>query len=58
MENKVKKAVIRKTGEEINVYKLESGGYYDYDNMSHSKPPKAKIANKKQFDVKELHFVD
>jgi len=52
----LKKATIIATSEQINVYKLENGNYYDYDGLGENKPPTATKANKKEFEKKELRF--
>lgn len=54
MEPGVFKAKIKETNESINVYRLYNGNYYDFDNMAGNMPPKATIANKKEFDKNEL----
>jgi len=53
MDN-LKKAKVKSTGELINVYRLISGNYYDYDNMSEALPPSAVKAGKKEFAPNEL----
>lgn len=52
----IKKVTVKATGEEINVYQLRLGNYYDYDNMSADKPPSAIKAGKKEFKKDELIF--
>jgi len=48
------KATVKATNEKINVYLLNDGDYYDYDNMSERLPPSAPKANKKRFKKEEL----
>jgi hypothetical protein len=52
--DKVHKATIKETNETINVYKLNNGNYYDYDNMGEHQPPSAILAKKKEFKPNEL----
>lgn len=51
----MKKAIIKETGESINVYMLSSGKYYDYDAMGSDSHPTSKLG-KKEFDKNELTF--
>lgn len=53
----MKKVKIKATGETINVYLLNNGNYYDYDNMGADKLPSATKANKKEFEKNELIFL-
>ncbi len=54
--SKLIKATIIETGEQVNVYKLENGNYYDFDGLGENNPPTAVKANKKEFTKKELRF--
>lgn len=52
----LKKATIIETGETIDVYRLDTGNWYDYEGMGMDKPPTAAKADKKEFEEKELKF--
>ena len=54
MANNIFKAKVKATSETLNVYKLNNGNYYDYDNMGKSNLPSATVANKKEFKSNEL----
>ena len=47
-------ATIIATGEQIKVYSLKNGHYYDANAISNNNPPTAKRANKKEFTREEL----
>lgn len=62
MDNPIRKATVKATGEFVNVYRLrdlkdDKPQYYDADAISESKKPTAVRANKKQFAYDELEFV-
>ena len=52
------KAIIKATNEKINVYRLNNGNYYDYDNMGENMPPAAIKSGKKEFSKDELNIID
>ena len=58
MEANIKQVTIKATGEKINVYLLNRGTYYDYENMGEHLPPSAIKAGKKEFNKKELIFIN
>lgn len=54
----MKTAIIKATGEKINVYLIHSNGkWYDGDAIGDSDIPTSKLG-KKEFDEKELIFDD
>jgi len=57
MANGDRKAIVIATGEEVVVYRLQTGNYYDSKNWPENKPPSARLANKKEFTPDELRFV-
>ena len=57
MSAEIFKVRIIQTGEEIEVYRLSNGNYYDYHNMGVSDIASAPKAGKKEFKKKELLFI-
>ncbi len=53
MSNETKKATVVATGEQLNVYKLNNGNWYDFDAMGASKPATSSTG-KKEFKNEEL----
>jgi len=50
------KATVKATGEELTVYLLQNGNYYDYKAMGANEPPSAPKAGKKEFTRDELNI--
>lgn len=54
---KIYEVIVKATGEMLNVYRLDSGGYYDFDGMGASEPLSAPRSGKKHFKENELEFI-
>lgn len=57
MKNPTKRAIVKATSENVNVYLLKNGNYHDADAMGNNEAPTAKKAGKKEFTKDELIFI-
>ena len=47
-------ATVKKTGENLIVYSLKDGNFYDFENLSEALPPSAPKSGKKEFTKDEI----